>query len=522
MRVILAGPSEPGRQVSRPRKTVFALVTLVAGLVASSACEKVPLLAPSQATITLSAGSTIVQVNGSTDISATVLEQSGTPVHNGTVVTFSTTLGTIEPKEARTVNGTATVRFIATGQSGEAEIRAASGGAKPADTANPSIKIKVGAAAAARIQVAASPSRVGGSGGSSTITATVSDTTGNPLSGIPVTFTSDAGTLSSSIATTSSSGQAQVTLTTTREATVTATAGATGTAAAASGTVKVTVSSLPTLTLAVVTQNPIEGQVVAFTLTVAGSATTDPFQSVVVDFGDGKSSNLGPITAGAHPLTNTYSSDGTYFVRATGTGFNGDTTGATAVVTIADRPPLGIAITTSPASPAEGDTVTFTITVTAANASIVRSVSINYGDGDVVSLGTATSITVNHRYCCSGTYTVTVTATDNFGIRSSASTQVTVAARPPLNVTLTAEPNPTTPGTVVKFTATVTKGGTAATNVARYEWDFGDSSGVVTTSGNTTSHVYSSNSKGATRTATVKAVTTDGVEGTGRVEVQVN
>src|SRR5918993_4574103 len=90
---------------------VWALVAC-AGLL-TVACDKVPLLAPQESTITLSTASSVVQANGATEIRATVLEPSGTPVQNGTTVTFTTNLGTLSPGEARTFNGVAMVRFVA-------------------------------------------------------------------------------------------------------------------------------------------------------------------------------------------------------------------------------------------------------------------------------------------------------------------------------------------------------------------------------------------------------------------------
>src|SRR5262245_36985127 len=131
-------------------------VALAAAIVGVARCDKVPLLAPALTTITLSSSSLVVQSNGTAEVSATLLEQAGTAVQNGTSVTFSTTLGTLSPMTARTVNGVATTQFIANGQSGVAEIRAVSGPAKPADTANPSLKLTVGGAAASRVLVTAS------------------------------------------------------------------------------------------------------------------------------------------------------------------------------------------------------------------------------------------------------------------------------------------------------------------------------------------------------------------------------
>lgn len=519
MRLILAGPSELASQASRPRKTVFVLVTLVAGLLVSSACEKVPLLAPSLTTITLSAASTIVQTNGSTEIRATLLEQSGTPVQNGTTVTFSTTLGTIEPREARTLNGTATVRFVATGQSGEAEIRAASGGAKPADTANPSIKIKVGAAAASRIQLNASPNRVGASGGTATITATVSDTSGNPLAEVPVTFSSDAGTLSSSVATTSSTGVAQVTLSTNRRATVTATTGATTGTAAVSGTVVVNVTSLQTLTIAVITPSPVEDQPVVFTITVgSASDTTDPLQSVVVNFGDGTSISLGGLTAGVTSASHVYSSDGSYTVTATGTGFSGDTTSASAIVTVIPRPPITLTLSANPTSAAVAANITFTVTAPT-TGTLARNVTLNFGDGSTVSLGAITaSNSVVHAYAAAGTYTVRATATDTLGGSSTVSTQVVITPRVPIGVTIATTPasGPFPNANPVTFTATPTPN----TNILRYEWNFGDGS-TATTTGNITSRKYTLPSGSSGYTVTVTVTTTDGNTGSGQIQIVV-
>ena len=99
-----------------------ALFALVAAALLATACDKVPLTAPSESTITLFATATSVSSTGSTDIVATVIEQAGTPVQNGTVVSFTTTLGRIEPSEARTQNGKVTVKFTADGRSGLAEV----------------------------------------------------------------------------------------------------------------------------------------------------------------------------------------------------------------------------------------------------------------------------------------------------------------------------------------------------------------------------------------------------------------
>src|SRR4029453_15427001 len=102
-------------------------------------CDKVPLLAPARSVIQLIPTSNTLSLNSQIDIVATVIENgaaagtgtgsttsagAGTPVQNGTVVTFTTTIGRIEPAEARTHNGKVTVKLISAGQSGTARVTA--------------------------------------------------------------------------------------------------------------------------------------------------------------------------------------------------------------------------------------------------------------------------------------------------------------------------------------------------------------------------------------------------------------
>src|SRR3954463_5599932 len=223
----------------------LALLGLIVSLSFASACDKVPLVAPSGSVITLFAAANTVPLNGDVEIVANVIENgttqsaptpgtttpgtgttgtttttsagAGTPVQNGTLVSFTTTIGRIEPSEARTTNGQVKVRFIASGQSGTATITAYSGGA--------SGKIEnllVGTAAAERVIVTASPQTLGASGGASVISARVENTAGLGVTGVPVNFTVDAGTLSAASANTDANGVASVTLNTTRKSTVTA------------------------------------------------------------------------------------------------------------------------------------------------------------------------------------------------------------------------------------------------------------------------------------------------------------
>src|SRR5687767_7940860 len=107
----------------------LALLTMALAALASSACEQVPLLAPTQSTISVSAAVPTLTPGGSTDITAFVTEHGGTPVQNGTLVRFTATLGTVSPVEVETRGGTAMTRFTAANASGVARVRATSGSA---------------------------------------------------------------------------------------------------------------------------------------------------------------------------------------------------------------------------------------------------------------------------------------------------------------------------------------------------------------------------------------------------------
>src|SRR5438093_7954980 len=167
------------------RTTALAIPLLAA------ACQRVPLLAPSGSTISLTASNTAVPSNGTVQLIAQVLEPAGTPPHSGTHVIFTTSLGTITPSEVETdVNGQARATFSANGMNGTAIISASSGGASA--TGNNAVRIAVGSAGVGRVVVSANPTLIAAQGGTSTISATVQDINGNPLPAVQVAFSTTA------------------------------------------------------------------------------------------------------------------------------------------------------------------------------------------------------------------------------------------------------------------------------------------------------------------------------------------
>src|SRR5438445_642963 len=90
----------PVFMLPRSRSLLFAALAILSAL--TLACEKSPLLAPTGSTITLTTATNVLSPSGSAQIVAQILEAAGTPPHSGTEITFTTSLGTIQPALATT------------------------------------------------------------------------------------------------------------------------------------------------------------------------------------------------------------------------------------------------------------------------------------------------------------------------------------------------------------------------------------------------------------------------------------
>jgi PKD repeat protein len=395
----------------RPRRPHGLLLALLIGASAIGlvACEKMALTAPTQSTISLFTNTNIVPVNGSAEITATVIEQGGTPVHNGTQVTFTTTIGVIEPSEARTRDGKATVRLLTGGQSGVARVSAFSGAAR-ADA----LEIQVGGAAASRVVLTASPTAIPPGGGAVQVTAIVTDENGNRLPGVPVTFTANAGTLSQPTVATDAAGEARTTLTTTRETTISAQAGR-----ATATDVVVRVAQVPTVSISPPASAAV-GQPANFQLTVTPPTGGAPVQNVTVDFGDGTRRSYGAVS-GTQTVQHVYQSANTYLVTATATDAAGQSGSASTSVSVTRQAILvNLSVTPNPAT--VNQPVTVAANVTGSTAQPQR-FEYNFGDGTVRSVN---SPSTTHVYSTPGSYPVRVTVFMTDGQSATAESQVIV------------------------------------------------------------------------------------------------
>ena len=406
---------------------VFPLLTGL-GLIVLGAisCDKVPLLAPTGTIINLTVISDAAALNSSVDIIAVLIENgqassgtgtastgssttgAGTPVQNGTVVSFTTSLGTIEPAEAKTSNGRVTVQLKTTSESGTATITAYSGGAKSTTT------IKVGAANAKTVTVSASPQNLSSNGGTATVSARVDDSNGNGLAGVPVSFSTTKGTLNPTTSTTNSSGIATTTLTTTTAADVTATV------AALTGKVTVGVSTRASVAITGPTSTVSVSSPASFSINVG---TTVPVTNVVISYGDGSSRSLGSLS-GTQSVTHFYEHSGIFDVTVAATDSDGVVTTAGTQVAITN---LTGSVTSSPTTAQRGVTVaTFTASVLPSGASIEH-YEWNFGDGTAVVRSAGGSQThVFPAAATAGIYTITVEVFPLYGSSFTMTLQITV------------------------------------------------------------------------------------------------
>ena len=273
---------------------------LLAGLalaaLAAGGCERALQVAPSSSTLALTAAEASVPLNGSITVTATVTNSGGAAIADGTLVTFASTLGTIEPREAYTSNGRATVRLNAGAVSGTARVSASSGGVQAS-----ALDIRVGSVPT-RVVLTASQANPG----SVTLVATVFDAAGGAVTGVPVAFATTAGTLGSTAVTTDGLGQAANTLYGTSDAVVTATVSGVQASIAvrfgAGGTLSVNITMNPS--------TPQRRQTVAFTANVTGFGGSAVFvERYEWDFGNGQVF----VTTG-NSVSKAYDSEGQYGV----------------------------------------------------------------------------------------------------------------------------------------------------------------------------------------------------------------
>ncbi|MGY3317957.1 PKD repeat protein [Arthrobacter sp. TE12232] len=225
------------------------------------------------------------------------------------------------------------------------------------------------------------------------------------------------------------------------------------------------------------------------TASVDGTTSSDangPIAAYAWDFGDGGSGT--GVTA-----QHTYAAGGTYTVRLTVTDNTGNTASVVHTVTVV-APPANVAPTAAFTSTASNLAVTFNGSGSADPDGTVTGYAWDFGDAS-----TGTGATASHTYANAGSYTVSLTVTDDDGATGTASRTVSVTA-PASNTVVAAD----------AFGRTVTGGfGTA------------DTGGAWTVSGGSTSFAVNNGSgavtlgaAGASRSGFLNSVSTAAFDGT--------
>jgi len=202
-------------------------------LASLTGCEPVPLTAPTGSELSISANPTAIPaINGVSTITVTGFkrpEDGGGPLPDGTQIFLTTNVGVIEQRVEMT-NGVAYGYLRSNGRAGLASVEARSGGGITAAVLEGEDRVLIGNAQGINILVTANPATVGPPDFTSNIVATVFDNSNNPLSDVPLVFSTNAGALASqgSILRTNQLGQAsdRLTLENEQSATVTVTSGA--------------------------------------------------------------------------------------------------------------------------------------------------------------------------------------------------------------------------------------------------------------------------------------------------------
>jgi PKD repeat protein len=201
-------------------------------------------------------------------------------------------------------------------------------------------------------------------------------------------------------------------------------------------------------------------------------------------FGDGSS-------ASGRTISKTFTTPGTFNVTLTVTNDRGLAASTTQAVSVGTTTAPTAAFTFSPTAPAVLQNVNFNAAASAAAPGrSIASYSWNFGDGSA----TKTGVTAQHDFGVAGTYSVTLTVTDDVGQRSTATQSVSVTGGAgggtPTPPTASFVFSPTAPqvNQTINFNADASRPGTGRTIVS-YGWNFGDGT-TISLATTTTTHAF--------------------------------
>jgi PKD repeat protein len=181
------------------------------------------------------------------------------------------------------------------------------------------------------------------------------------------------------------------------------------------------------------------------------------------DFGDG-------TTATGVTVSHAYSDNGLYSVTLTVTDNDGATASAHATKTVMNMQPVA-SFTETAEAVNTGETVSFDASDSSDPDGSIVDYSWDFGDG-----AKGTGVSVQHAYSQDGTYTVTLTVTDDDGATGTAKATKTVHNRIPI-ASFTESAETVSSGESIHFDASESYDPDGT--IVSYSWDFGDGNTAV-------------------------------------------
>jgi PKD repeat protein len=201
-------------------------------------------------------------------------------------------------------------------------------------------------------------------------------------------------------------------------------------------------------------------------ITFNATESHDPDGSIVTyswDFGDGN-------TATGVTVSHAYSDNGFYSVTLTVTDNDGATDSAHATKIVMNRPPVASFTETAEIVDTE-ETISFDASDSNDPDGYIVDYSWDFGDGTK-----GTGVSVQHAYSQDGTYTVTLTVTDNDGATDTTSATKTVLNQSPI-ASFTESAHTVSSSESIHFDASESHDPDGT--IVNYLWDFGDGNTAV-------------------------------------------
>jgi PKD repeat protein len=427
-------------------------------------CKKAVLTAPDNTTLVVTVNPPVIPLGGQAVVRVMGYKASGTPVPDGTVIFFSTDIGTIESRK-ETLSGAVEVLFQSNdNRSGVATITVTSGNA----TVTPeTLTITIGTSGLNSLSLTADPPVLPLGGGVCTLRVTAYDENFNPLANIPVTLSTNAGTLNNSgnVIITNANGVALDQLTTTVTTEVTAFSGG----VESSITVNVETNEGPTAAFVFSPQSPSIDETVYFN----ASESSDTDGSIVLyqwTFGDGHGGS-------GETVTHKYREAGAFTVVLVveDNSGNRDTTSQTINISEGESPTASFVF--SPTNPSVNEIIYFNASESSDEDGNIVSFEWDFGDGTFGS-----GDTVTHQYSDNGSFTVLLKVVDNDNNIDIATQTITIGENEKPVASFSYSPSNPLVNQDIYFNASDSSDPDGT--IVKYEWDMGNgttASGVAIT-----------------------------------------